>query len=404
MDDLTAVQKFRYPPPTTDAAGRATARARLDEAIAAAGRRRARRRVWLVAATSAVAAAAAAVSAAATGVQDRVFDLFAGKPAGPAVRERLLDEVNAERITPIFDGTPGARTEDARAVTAITTMVGPVILWVVPTDSGPTCAFVEVRAVSERAGKPRGESACLAQPSPGGPIVLSSLRSTVEGRPLVVVFGWVAETVASLALVAPDRSERDISVVDRFFLAELPREHERHALVARAATGQELERMTVSAFSLDAWSQIFNRIVTGPERTLIETVNWRGKRLRLAIQPAEGGEECLIIEVAGGRGTSCGRRLGVREGISASLSHSGPYVYLNGSVGPEIDSLELRFQDGEAVAVPIAEGFVLHDIPRARYEEGERPFLLVGRNAAGEIVAEERLGQTSFAKNSSIWR
>jgi hypothetical protein len=45
-------------------------------------------------------------------------------------------------------------------------------------------------------------------------------------------------------------------------------------------------------------------------------------------------------------------------------------VYVSGSVGPEVATLELHHQDGYVMELPLVERFVLHDIPRARFEDG----------------------------------
>jgi hypothetical protein len=49
------------------------------------------------------------------------------------------------------------------------------------------------------------------------------------------------------------------------------------------------------------------------------------------------------------------------------------------------------------------ERFVLHDIPRARFEDGKRPILLVARDRNGAEVAREKVGQSPFPPNSAIW-
>jgi hypothetical protein len=78
-------------------------------------------------------------------------------------------------------------------------------------------------------------------------------------------------------------------------------------------------------------------------------------------------------------------------------------VHISGSVGPEVAKLELHHQDGYVVELPLVERFVLHDVPRARFEDGKRPILLVARNRDGEEVAREKVGQAVFGPNSAIW-
>jgi hypothetical protein len=69
---------------------------------------------------------------------------------------------------------------------------------------------------------------------------------------------------------------------------------------------------------------------------------------------------------------------------------------VSGSVGPEVAKLELHHQDGYFVELPIVERFVLHGVPRARFEEGKRPNLLVARDRNGVEIAREKIGQRAF--------
>jgi hypothetical protein len=45
----------------------------------------------------------------------------------------------------------------------------------------------------------------------------------------------------------------------------------------------------------------------------------------------------------------------------------------------------------------------LHGVPRARFEEGKRPNMLVAWNRDGVEVAREKLGQRVFGPDSAIW-
>lgn len=78
-------------------------------------------------------------------------------------------------------------------------------------------------------------------------------------------------------------------------------------------------------------------------------------------------------------------------------------VYVSGSVGPEVATLELHHQDGYVLELPLTERFTLHDIPSARFEQGKRPILLVGRNRNSVEVARLNVDQTAFGPNSAIW-
>jgi hypothetical protein len=74
----------------------------------------------------------------------------------------------------------------------------------------------------------------------------------------------------------------------------------------------------------------------------------------------------------------------------------GSMVVVSGSVGPEVATLELHHHDGFVVDLPITERFVLHDVPRERFEDGKRPSLLVAKNRAGAEVGREKVSQRPF--------
>jgi hypothetical protein len=71
--------------------------------------------------------------------------------------------------------------------------------------------------------------------------------------------------------------------------------------------------------------------------------------------------------------------------------------------GARVTKLELHHQDGYVPELPIVERFVLHGIPRARFEEAKRPILLVARRRDGAEVAREKVGPTAFGPKSAIW-
>ncbi len=127
--------------------------------------------------------------------------------------------------------------------------------------------------------------------------------------------------------------------------------------------------------------------------------------MRLALQPLENGDTCVIVETAGGRSSGCGdpERQRAQEGIRVHPVLQGSMVYLHGSVGPEVETLTLRYQDGHGEQLPVVERFVLHDIGPDRFQDGKRPILLVARDGDGAEVARQRVGQRAFGPDTSIW-
>jgi hypothetical protein len=392
MDELQVIRNFHADATTPDRVRR-VARDALIARIEAAGRPRRWPRLAVVAAVLALAAVMAASALA-------LYDFVVGEPAPPDVTELLVEEGRADRLEPLFAGTPNVVAEKAHGVAALDTSAGPVLLWTAPTVDGPVCYFVEFAALSDRAGTPRGDANCGRDV---GPFIFFLHRATVDERQLAVVVGWVQEEVASVWLRRPDGGERQLDLSERFFLAEVPAHRipphpggpKPFWIVAEDAGGAELTAYPVTAsFAVPLVGG--SPKVAGPRRVLFETSDSWGRPMRLVLVPIEGGLTCLRRKTATGTGTSCGQELRVEKGIQVHPGLMGSNVSVSGSVGPEVAKLELHHQDGYVVELPIVERYVLHGVPRARFEEGKRPNMLVARNRNGVEVAREKIGQRDF--------
>jgi hypothetical protein len=328
-------------------------------------------------------------------------DFTAGERAPVPVAERLVAEGTAERLTPFFTGKPNVIAESAHGVAAIETSAGPAVLWAATPETGPICYFVEFEALTTESGEPRGDAKCGTRLSPAVPTAIQLSRPVVDGRELAFVVGWTHESVESVVLRSPEGDESELPLSELFFMAEVPadgvpkdfREGKTYVVIARDRRGAELERWPVAGVPRPLF---FNPKVAGPKRTVIETTDSRGRPVRLSFIPIEGGERCVELKTSGGTSMGCGTGLWVGQGIQVHPTLMEGMVFLNGSVGPEVTKLELHHQDGYIVELPIVEGFVLDDIPRARFEEGKRPVLLVARGRHGVEVAREKISQRLF--------
>lgn len=397
MDELQVIRRFRADVPASDPQARRAAREKLNVRIAAAPRSRRWPRLAVVVAALALTAVTAASALA-------LYDFVAGEPAPPDVTELLVEEGTAERLEPLFAAKPNVIAEKAHGVAAIETVAGPVLLWAAPTVDGPVCYFVEFARLSEAKGTPQGDANCGPH---RGPFIFFLHRATVDDRRVAVVVGWVQEYVGSVALRPPDGNDRELELSERFFLAEVPADRipqhpgdgKPYWIVAKEADGSELPSLPVTASFASSLLQGSPR-VTGPRRTLIETDDSWGRTMRLVLVPIEGGMTCVVRKTAGGTGTSCGPEPRVGKGIQVHPGLMESIVFLNGSVGPEVATLELHHQDGYVLELPTVERFVFHGIPRARFEEGKRPTLLVARDRDGAEVAREKVSQRLFVMQS----
>lgn len=336
-------------------------------------------------------------------------DFVAGEPPPVPVAERLVEEGTAERLTPFFTGKPNVIAESAHGVAAIETSAERAILWAATPEPGPICYFVEFEALTTAHGKPQGEAKCGTRLSTGVPMWVDLKRPVVSGEELVIVVGWVHESVGSVVLRSPEGDESELPLSERFFMADLRadrvpkdfREGETYLVIARDRGGAELQRWPVAGVPRP---HFFNPKVTGAKRTVIETTDSRGRPMRLSLIPIENNETCVERETALGTSMSCGPQPVVNEGIQVHPTLMGSMVFVSGSVGPEVAKLELHHQDGYVLGLPLAERFVLYDIPSARFEEGKRPIMLVARNRDGVEVAREEIGQRVFVMQTAAGR
>jgi hypothetical protein len=327
-------------------------------------------------------------------------DFTAGERPPVPVAERLVAEGTAERLTPFFTGKPNVIAESAHGVAAIETSAGRAVLWAATPEPGPICYFVELEALTTESGEPRGDAKCGTRLSAAVPTAIQLSRPVVDGSELAIVVGWTHESVKSVVLRSPEGDESELPLSERFFITEVPalrvpkdfREGKTYVVIARDRTGSALQRWPVAGVPRPLF---FNPRVAGPKRRVIETTDSRGRLMRLSLIPVEGGNSCSELETAGGTSGTCGR-LRVDEGIQVHPTLMESMIFLNGSVAPEVTKLELHHQDGYVIELPIVERFVLHDIPRARFEEGKRPALLVARGSDGAEVAREKVAQRMF--------
>jgi hypothetical protein len=399
MDELQLIRSFRAEAVAADVDARRAARERLLAHIEDAPRARRSHRLALI-----VAALVAAGILTASGMA--LYDFIAGEPAPPSVTRLIVEEGTAERIGPLFFGRPDVIAQAAHGVAALETSKGRVLLWAAPTEGNAVCYFLEFERLSERSGSPQGDANCGHRPIPTAPartvpILLVLHRATIDRSDVAILVGLTHESVKSVYLRSPEGDEDELALFENFFIAEIPadrvpkdlRKGKAYEVVANDRAGTELQPLAVTEFA--NWRERFPK-VTGPKRTVIETTAERGRPVRLSFIPIEGGKRCVELKTGGITSTSCGPELRTDVGIQVHPTLAGSKVFVSGSVGPEVVKLELHHQDGFVLELPILERFVLHNIPRSRFEEGKRPVLLVARGHDGTQVAREKVTQRVF--------
>jgi hypothetical protein len=413
VDELKAIRSFRDEVSAWDEDVRRVARTALISQIKAsdAGARRARwsskyifssgqsRRWQRVAVIAAVVLLTGLTAASALAL----YDFVAGEPAPTPIAEQLAEEGRADPIFPFFAGIPDVMAKSAHGVAAVETSAGRAILWAATGDPSPVCYFVEFETLTSTTGRPQGKAHCGTRLSTGVPIAYKVSRVTVASTEVAYVVGWVHDHVASVVLRAPDGTERELGLSERFFVAEMEADlvperpgtdGNRYSLIAKDTAGAEVQRVKLDSGSSNL--PVVPRSV-GARRTVIETIDSRGRPMSLSLFPIEGGATCVEIETANGTTGSCQRQVRTDEGIDIRPTLLGSLVYLRGSVGPEVASLELRHEDGFVLKLSIVDRFVLYDVPRERFVEGKRPTLLVAKDSDGAEVGRRIVPKRRFA-------
>ena len=338
-------------------------------------------------------AAILATSALAWG--GRLLDFVAGEPAPPSVKQSFaLDNEARKKVLPIFRSRsgPAVIAERAHGVLAVETSAGPVVIWAAPTHGGGVCYIIDIEALRRPEGRPNGAGGC--SPTPMSPTVKleHALGITRVGeRNLRLVHGRVTPDVAAVELRYANGDSEELPLVEGFFLHEPRQDVEPAVVIARDAAGRELKRRQLHGPSA---LRLRLQQPTEPYRVLFRIEASAGYPLTFSIARATDGSLCDRIEYRGSEAGGCGPDERARVGRDEISVHPGlwneagdgkPLITLKGVVGADVARLELHYENGEVVELPIVERFVLFEIPPSHHND--RRFLLVARNRAGEVVS-----------------
>jgi hypothetical protein len=389
MDELVRLRQFR-PAPAPSAAARAQAAFALTEAIGGGRRRRLRP----VIAIAAFVAAAALV----TGAYALYQSVIVGSPAPASVKHRvqLEGEVKGELI-PQAHRNPGIEIDKTKAAAAITTSVGPVYLWVAPDKRGDSCSWLQIVAIDLPGGRPNLSGGC----SRGGSSFYVGIHYIrVKNRPFALLQGRVGTKGAkTIEVQFANGSSHTYPITDDYVLAETDPNNAVKTLIVRDANRRVLaQRHESNPLSpLQQAQQMRQRFhPTGPWHT-VATLRTIGKHRLLTEKtgPGSNGKVCHELVTPSGTSMGCGLPIGPTDlEIGPTQIGAAPHGWflLDGPVGREIHSLELRFEDGTQVAIPIHHGFILYQVNPRNFVSGHRPTKLIARDAAGRIVKTRRFG------------
>ena len=312
-----------------------------------------------------------------------------GAGAAPTPPHRI--DVQARRVAAVaaFRQQPESTAIAAKARPALATLtsVGPVYVWVAPTRGGGDCYLVDIEAVPvESAG------ACTPRPMRSDYVVRPWQSETRVGRDsLRLLAVRVTPAVASLLVrFASGRSEQ-LRPAGGFALRELRDDEEPVVVIARDANGSELRRRRMPG------PRSFRRDLAfpvGPYRRVIGIETSAGFPLTFAVAAGTNGSVCERTIYRGSQSWSCGPgpahlaedAISVHRALWNESADGKAIALLQGAVGRSISRLEAWYAGGRVARIPVAEQYVLFELPRSR-----KPRVLVGLDTNGGIVARRAL-------------
>jgi hypothetical protein len=342
-----------------------------------------RRRNWYALAVAAIVIGL--LVSPAFGLGGKFLDLFTGSPAPEHVKTELsfgtnqgndqVDELMRQHVkSTVLVG-------QARGLLAVPTSAGLLHIWGAPTSDGGLCTYMLL------AGAPHGWLACDTLAPDAGPLVGTADAHNVDGRTLRYVSGQARERVVSVELKLEDGSVFPVRKVGTFFFRALAPGQQPAALVGKDGGGSVVAELPVASGGLGGVLPPVSPV--GPRRSLFVLQTRIGK---VTMHGAAGpeGKRCWIVTTAAEEGTAC---RDVPRGVEFDFN---PYynseqteriVLLSGFVGPQVDSLQLRFEDGSHVDMALKRAYFLYGLPRRNWEAGHRPSVLVARDGGGKVIA-----------------
>jgi len=361
--------------------------------------RRARRHRALT--TTAIVAAALVVAVpAALGLHRVVVDFVSAEPAPERVQ---LDFARLDLGAPKGMAT-GVIAGQTRKVPVRSADGGETLVWVAPTRSGGFCLTWE-----------HGPGGCRTRA--GGGVGASFSGSGDEnGVTISQVAGATTRDDADrLELRFADGTSVELPLtwvsapIDAGFYAyEIPTGRRPQELLLYADSGDVIARESfpnpepLTAF--DPATGLPRAVVYAERRQVITIETEGGRSITLYSAPSRlhtrGWDgRCFWLSARGGPVDrafyGCGNPGSGAPPIAAGIHGGGRPVLFAGAVGEQVASVELRFQDGDAIELPAAEGHVLGELPARHFAPGTRLMLAVARDAAGTEV-----GRKSFDPNA----
>jgi hypothetical protein len=376
MDELALLKGFRIDDASPDGA-REHSRQALHDAIT-----RSRTKRWVTFALAFVGAAI--LAAAAYGIAHR---LIVGQRAPKEVREQPARFGHSAELIPVAHPND-PRLDVARVAAVLDSSVGTVDLFGSPNATG-LCASTWIEGDRGYQGRLNMASSCGSRSES----FFAIGNERFKGHSVVLFSGHAGPKVARV-VVHLDGKVVDVPLIGRWFLAEFPTWPNRFEFLSYDRNGRRLED--------HAFPPHFGRLFHRPRVRPPHQVTYARE---IAPIRARGGEQITLFAARASDGSRCQIVRSDRRPSNRTCSVAiprpreiavngmnfggapGGVLLLVGPVGSDVATLELRYEDGRVRSIPLTDGWALSEIARADYRKGRRPEVLVGRDAAGKIIA-----------------
>jgi hypothetical protein len=353
-------------------------------------RRRARAlpRRWLLIPVAAVIAVVVVGSAFA--LYHELVDFFSAEPAP----ERVVVEFGQIDARGSIGFGPRINAGEARKITEATIDGKRRTLYVAPTPDGGFCwmwSTVSGGCARTKVAPRRDAVSASGRESPGGgpslltgrildPAVTRVQLEYENGERSEIAFVWVSKPIDA-----------------GFFIFEVPAQHllagqRGRTLLGFDKDGRELGRQ---AFPItdqrwesgpDGLPRIADR---SQKRTLYDFRDHRGTRWTLVVAPAPEDRTCFAYERGGGcvspKHPPIIGGMGVQPGNAVNICCA---------VADGVDTVELRYEDGDRRRLEPRDGFLLYVIPPEHYPRGQRLEELVWLDGSDRAVSSRNLKTT----------
>ncbi|MDQ2980897.1 MAG: hypothetical protein M3R26_01040 [Actinomycetota bacterium] len=116
-----------------------------------------------------------------------------------------------------------------------------------------------------------------------------------------------------------------------------------------------------------------------------------GAHIGLWIAPERGGGTCFWSNQASGCPHGREDAEVAQPALALSFSGAATHVALCCTVGPRVDRVEARFQDGDRAELTPRQGYLIWPIPSQHYPPGQRLDRLIAFDATGRQIASQKM-------------